>query len=87
MCCVVLGAGTPVLYLITAAPLCWGVQNIRLLWHNWYLGEEMKARGQALLPHLLLSGRCLSLLGISLGQTAKESPFWRISDFLSYWVF
>lgn len=44
----------------------------------------MKARGQVLLPHLLLGGRCLSLLGISLGQTAKESPFWRGPEFLSF---
>jgi len=54
---------------------------------RWYLGEEMKAGGQVLLPHLLLGGRCLSLPGISLGQTAKESPFWRGPEFLRFGVF
>lgn len=34
----------------------------------------MKARDQVLLLYLLLGGRCLSLLTISLRQTAKKKP-------------
>lgn len=75
------------LYSITATLLRCGLQNVRWLWHNAATGTWRGGESRGPNPSSsLLGGRCWSLLGISLGQKAEESPVWRGPEFLGCWV-